>query len=78
MQTPTLENTTNKRRRLVSLSAILAVVLLLLGLAAVLVNWVGNVLIPVAVILGVVFVSISLLVWVVNRIPDPPYRDWRQ
>ena len=78
MQTPTLENTTNKRRRLVSLSAILAVVLLLLGLAAVLVNWVGNVLIPVAVIVGVVFVSISLLVWVVNRISDPPYRDWRQ
>ncbi len=78
MQTPTLKNSTNKPRRLVLLSAILAVVLLLLGLAAVLVDWVGNVFIPVAVILGVVFFSLSLLVWVVNRISDPPYRDWRQ
>ncbi len=73
------EGVSATRRHLVTRLAIVVAVFLVMGLAAVAgPNWLGNVLIPVVVILGVVFVCLSLLVWVVNRLPNPPYRDWRQ
>jgi hypothetical protein len=37
--------------------------------------WGGAYLVPVAVILGVITAVLALLVWVIERSPDPPYRD---
>jgi type VI protein secretion system component VasK len=37
--------------------------------------WVGTYLVPFAVILGVITAILALLVWVIKRSPDPPYRD---
>ena len=39
------------------------------------IGWLVTYLIPVAVITGVIIASLALLVWVVKRSPDPPYRD---
>ena len=39
------------------------------------IGWVVTYLIPVAVITGAIIASLALLVWVVKRSPDPPYRD---
>jgi hypothetical protein len=39
------------------------------------IGWVGTYLIPVAVITGAIIATLALLVWVVKRSPDPPYRD---
>jgi hypothetical protein len=63
-----------KRRRLVRLSMILAVVFLLLGLA-VFVSGVGTYVIPVVVILGGVSGSFALLVWVAGQLDDRWYRS---
>ena len=66
-------------RLITTLAVIIAVVIGLVTLAAIMgLNWVGLYFVPVIAILGVVLVCLSLLVWVVKRIPDPPYRDWRQ
>lgn len=40
--------------------------------------WFGTYLVPFAVILGVIAAVLALLVWVIERSPDPPYRDWLQ
>ena len=40
--------------------------------------WVGNYLIPVGVITGLIIASLALLVWAVKRLPNPPYRYWWQ
>ncbi len=37
--------------------------------------WVGAYLVPVVVIIGVIMAVLALLVWVIKRSPDPPYRD---
>ncbi len=42
------------------------------------IDWVGNYLIPVGVITGVIIASLALLVWAVKRLPNPPYRNWWQ
>jgi hypothetical protein len=63
----------HRRHRLVRLCLILAVALLLLGLAAALVGWVGTYLVPVVVILGVVVGSFGLLVWVASTLDDRWY-----
>jgi hypothetical protein len=39
------------------------------------IGWVGTYLMPVAVITGAIIATLALLVWVVKRSPDPPYRD---
>ncbi len=59
-----------------------ALVLLVVGILAATVvgpgraiDWVGSYLVPVAVILGVITAVLALLVWVIERSPDPPYRD---
>ncbi len=49
------------------------------GLAALLgPNWVGNYVVTAVVVIGVVSVSVSVAVWVVKRLPYPPFRDWQQ
>ncbi len=39
------------------------------------IGWVGTYLLPVAVITGAIIATLALLVWVVKRSPDSPYRD---
>jgi protein-S-isoprenylcysteine O-methyltransferase Ste14 len=39
------------------------------------IGWFVTYLIPMAVITGAIIASLALLVWVVNRSPDPSYRD---
>lgn len=70
------------RRRLLAASAAVLVVGFVGLLAAVMVvgpgraiDWVGSYLVPMLVILGVVVGALALLVWVVKRLPNPPYRD---
>jgi NO-binding membrane sensor protein with MHYT domain len=73
------------RRLIVALLAILGIVLLsFVGLAAVVgptkaVQWVSPYLIPMAAILGAVFVILSLLVGMVKRLPKgQDISDWWQ
>ena len=55
-----------------------------MGLAAVVgPNWVGNNVVTAIVVLGVVFVAVSVAVWVVKRLPNPLPRlvavgGWRE
>jgi hypothetical protein len=68
------------RHRLAALSTIVVVVLVVVA-ATVLgpgkaIYWVGNYLIPVGVITGVIIASLALLAWAVKRLPNPPYRNW--
>ncbi len=60
-----------KRRLLPMLLAVLAVVSFV-GLAVV-VDWVGTYLVPLAVIIGGVVVSFGLLVWVAGKLDDRWY-----
>ena len=39
------------------------------------INWVATYLIPVGVVLAVVIAVLALLVWVIERLLTPPYRD---
>ena len=73
VSTPHSGAAADRRRRLVRLCVILAVALLLLGLAAALVGWVGTYLVPVLVILGVVVGAFGLLVWVASKLDDRWY-----
>jgi protein-S-isoprenylcysteine O-methyltransferase Ste14 len=71
------------RQRLAVLCAIVVVVLVVVVAATVVgpgkaIDWVGNYLIPVVVITGVVIAALALLVWAVKRLPNPPYRNWWQ
>ena len=70
----------NKPLRLITTIALIFLVLIgVVGLAAVVgPNWVGNYVVTAIVVLGVVFVLVSATVWVVQRLPNPPYRDWWQ
>jgi protein-S-isoprenylcysteine O-methyltransferase Ste14 len=75
--------TPTNRRRLVAISTMLAVVLVGVLAATVVgprraIDWLGNYLIPVGVITGLVIASLALLVWVVKRLPESPLRDWWQ
>ncbi len=72
----------SRAARWVRTIARVAFVLLVLGiLAAIVVGlerlgyWVGAYLVPVAVIVGVIIAVLALLVWMIERSPDPPYRD---
>ena len=66
-------------RRITTLALIFLVLIGVVGLAAVVgPNWVGNYVVTAIVVLGVVFVAVSVTVWVVKRLPTPPYRDWWQ
>ena len=71
----------SNRRRLAALSMALVVVVSVAVFAAATagpgraIDWVSDYLIPVAVITGAIVATLALLVWVVQRSPDPPYRD---
>ncbi len=39
------------------------------------IGWVGNYLLPVGVIFGVVVAVLALLTWALDRLPTSPYRD---
>jgi hypothetical protein len=74
-----MANSKEPYRLTTKLALIFMVVIGVVGLAAVVgPNWVGNYVVTAMVILGVVFVSVAAGVWVVKRLPNPPYRDWRQ
>jgi FtsH-binding integral membrane protein len=70
----------NKPLRLITMFAVIFMVLIgVVGLVAVVgPNWVGNYVLTAIVVVGVVFVTVSATVWVVKRLPNPPYRDWWQ
>ncbi len=75
----------NRVARWIRKIARVAFVLMVVGvLAATLVGtgeaigWLSAYLIPVVVVLAVIIASLALLVWVLERLPNPPYRDWRQ
>jgi uncharacterized membrane protein len=76
----------NKRlgRPLATLSTMLVVIVLFVGLASIVVgpgraiDWAGTYLIPVGVITGVVIAALALLVQTVKRLPTSPLRDWYQ
>jgi hypothetical protein len=70
----------NKPLRLITTLALLFLVLIgVVGLGAFVgPGWAGNYVVTAIVVLGVVFVLVSATVWVVKRLPNPPYRDWWQ
>jgi hypothetical protein len=75
--------TPTNRRRIVAISTMLLVVLVGVLAATVAgpgrtIDWLGNYLIPVGVITGLVIASLALLVWVVKRLPESPLHDWWQ
>jgi hypothetical protein len=39
------------------------------------VGWVGTYLVPAVVILAVVILVVALVLWVIERLPEPPNRD---
>jgi hypothetical protein len=62
-----------------TLAVIFMVLIGVVGLAALLgPNWVGNYVVTAVVVIGVVSVSVSVSVWVVKRLPYPPFRDGQQ
>jgi hypothetical protein len=74
-----MANSKEPQRLITKLALIFMIVIGIVGLAAVVgPNWVGNYVVTAIVILGVVFVSVAAGVWVVKRLPNPPYRDWWQ
>jgi fatty acid desaturase len=58
------------RRSLLRLLVLLAGICVLAGLVGAVVGWVGTYLVPVVVILVV-----ALVMWAVERLPEPPNRD---
>lgn len=59
-------------RSLLRLLVLLAGICVLVGAV---VRWVGNYLVPVVVILAVVILVVALVMWAVERLPEPPNRD---
>jgi uncharacterized membrane protein YfcA len=47
----------------------------LVGLVGAVVGWVGTYLVPAVVILAVVILVVALIMWVIERLPEPPNRD---
>ncbi len=60
------------RRSLLRLLVLLAGICVLVGAV---VRWVGTYLVPVVVILAVVILVVALVMWAVERLPEPPNRD---
>jgi Flp pilus assembly protein TadB len=58
------------RRSLLRLLVLLAGICVLVGLVGAVVGWVGTYLVPAVVILVV-----ALIMWVIERLPEPPNRD---
>ena len=62
-------------RSLLRLLVLLAGICVLVGLVGAVVGWVGNYLVPVVVIPAVVILVVALVLWVIERLPEPPNRD---
>ena len=68
------------RRSLLRLLVLLAGICVLVGLVGAVVGWVGTYLVPTimilaVVILAVVILAVALVMWVIERLPEPPNRD---
>jgi uncharacterized membrane protein len=63
------------RRSRLRLLVLLAGICVLAGLVGAVVGWVGTYLVPVVVILVVVILVVALVMWAVERLPEPPNRD---
>ena len=63
------------RRSLLRLLVLLAGICVLAGLVGAVVGWVGTYLVPVVVIIAVAIYIVALLMWAVERLPEPPNRD---
>jgi uncharacterized membrane protein len=62
-------------RSLLRLLVLLAGICVLVGLVGAVVGWVGTYLVPAVMILAVVILVAVLVMWAVERLPDPPNRD---
>ena len=62
-------------RSLLRLLVLLAGICVLVGLVGVVVGWVGTYLVPVVVIFVVMIFTLALVMWAVERLPEPPNRD---
>jgi hypothetical protein len=63
------------RRSMLRLLVLLAGICVLAGLVGAVVGWVGTYLVPVVVILVVAIYIVALVMWAVERLPEPPNRD---
>jgi hypothetical protein len=63
------------RRSLLRLLVLLAGICVLASLVGTEVGWVGTYLVPVVVILVVAIYIVALVMWAVERLPEPPNRD---
>jgi cytochrome c biogenesis protein CcdA len=63
------------RRSLLRLLVLLAGICVLVGLVGAVVGWVGTYLVPAVVILAVVILVVALIMWAIERLPEPPNRD---
>jgi cytochrome c biogenesis protein CcdA len=63
------------RRSLLRLLVLLAGICVLVGLVGAVVGWVGTYLVPAVMILAVVILVVALIMWAIERLPDPPNRD---
>jgi cytochrome c biogenesis protein CcdA len=63
------------RRSLLRLLVLLAGICVLASLVGTVVGWVGTYLVPVVVILVVAIYIVALVMWVVERLPEPPNRN---
>jgi hypothetical protein len=63
------------RRSMLRLLVLLAGICVLVGLVGAVAGWVGSYLVPVVVILVVAIYSVALVMWALERWPDPFNRD---
>src|SRR5918997_3249755 len=60
------------RRSLLRLLVLLAGTCVLVGLVGAVVGWVGTYLVPAVMILAVVILAVALIMWAIERLPEPP------
>jgi cytochrome c biogenesis protein CcdA len=63
------------RRSLLRLLVLLAGICVLASLVGAVMGWVGNYLVPAVMILAVVILVVALIMWAIERLPEPPNRD---
>ena len=62
-------------RSLLRLLVLLAGICVLVGLVGAVAGWVSTYLVPAVVILAVVILVVALIMWAIERLPEPPNRD---
>ncbi len=63
------------RRSLLRLLVLLVGICVLAGLVGAVVGWVGTYLVLAVMILAVVILVVALIMWAIERLPEPPNRD---